>query len=63
MLNFLKQFELPHISTYKWRWLRRVVIVATLPLEVARAIYHTCYCAGVWWKWDGTTPPGAPAAP
>ena len=41
MIIFLKKFELPHISVYKWRWLRRVMIVVTMPQEVARAIYHT----------------------
>jgi hypothetical protein len=62
MINFLKKFELPHISTYKWRWLRRVMIVLTLPQEVARATYQTFRLAGVWWNWDGTTPPNAPAS-
>jgi len=62
MIGFIKKFDLPHISTYKSRWVRRVVIVLTLPLEVARAIYSTCYCAGVWWKWDGNGQPGAPAS-
>lgn len=62
MINLLKLFELPHISTYKRRWLRRVMIVLTLPQEVARAVYHTFALARVWWKWDGISPPGAPAS-
>jgi hypothetical protein len=39
------------------------MIVVTLPQEVARAIYHTFSAAKVWWKWDGVSLPGAPAAP
>lgn len=63
MIDFIKQFELPHISTYKWRWLRRVMIVVMMPQEVSRAIYHVICCAKVWWNWDGPVrPPVAPEA-
>lgn len=57
MINFLKKFELPHIYTYKWRWLRRVMIVITTPQEVARAVYSVFLGAKLWWNWDGTRDP------
>jgi hypothetical protein len=60
MLNFLKRFELPHITVYKRRGVRRVMIILTLPQEVARAIFGTFYAAKCWWNWDGVLPPGAP---
>ena len=53
MINFLKHFELPHVYTYKWKWLRRVMIVITFPQEVARAIYHVFVAAKSWWNWNG----------
>jgi hypothetical protein len=54
MINFFKRFELPHIATYKWQWLRRVMITITIPQELARAVYGVFVGARIWWNWDGT---------
>lgn len=56
-MKFLKLFELPHVSTYKWRWLRRVMIVVTFPQEAARAIYQTYGFAKLWWNAPAVLPP------
>jgi hypothetical protein len=56
IIDFIKKFELPHLSTYKRRWVRRVMIVVTMPQEIARAIYHTFSAAKACWNW-GDTPP------
>ena len=53
----LKYFELPHISTYKARWLRRVMIAITIPQEIVRAIYGVFCGAKLWWNWDGEVSP------
>jgi hypothetical protein len=42
--------QLPHMSTYKRRWVRRIMIPITIPQEIVRAIYHVFYGAAVWWK-------------
>ena len=49
MIKLLKRIELPHVSVYKRRWLRRVMIVLTTPQEIARAVYHTVLGAKYWW--------------
>jgi hypothetical protein len=53
MWKLLKLIELPHITTYKRRWVRRVMIIVTFPQEAVRAVYHTGRLASLWWKWDG----------
>ena len=49
MIKLMKHIELPHVSTYKHRWLRRVMIVLTTPQEIVRAVYHTFVGAKYWW--------------
>jgi hypothetical protein len=57
----LKYFELPHVSKYKWKWLRRVMIVITFPQEIVRGIYQVYGFAKLWWNWDGTVDPATNA--
>jgi hypothetical protein len=64
MIKFLKLIELPHVFTYKWKWMRRVMIIITFPQEIVRAIYQTYCNARPWWNWDGTVDPnGVPVMP
>lgn len=63
MIKFLKYFELPHIASYKWKWLRRVMIVITFPQEAVRAVYQCGCLAKLWWNWDGTVDPNNSNAP
>jgi len=46
----LKYIELPHVSVYKRRWVRRLMILITIPQEVVRAIYGVFLGAALWWK-------------
>jgi hypothetical protein len=50
----LKYITLPHVCHYERRWVRRLVIVLTFPLEIARAIYvgvrSVCIGAVHWWR-------------
>jgi len=62
MISLFKKLELPHVSIYKNRWLRRLMIIVMMPQEVARATYHLCGEAKVWWNWDGVEPIGPPPA-
>jgi hypothetical protein len=50
MLKLLSYIELPHVGTYKRRWVRRIMIVITTPQEAARAVYHTICAAAFWWR-------------
>lgn len=42
--------RLPHVASYKRRWVRRSVIVLTLPVELVRSAILTFHCAGFWWR-------------
>ena len=46
----LKYIELPHVGTYKRRWVRRIMIVAAAPQELVRAVYGVFRGAAYWWK-------------
>ena len=50
MLKLLKYIELPHVATYKSRWVRRIMIVVTTPQELVRAVYYVFCGAALWWK-------------
>ena len=46
----LKYITLPHVSTYERRWLRRIMIIVSLPPELVRVTYLTFSAARLWWK-------------
>ncbi|MHC2466981.1 hypothetical protein ACVIHD_005993 [Bradyrhizobium embrapense] len=54
-MSVLKLFELPHVSIYRRRWVRRVMIVLTIPQEVARAVMGTLRAAAFWRKQPQST--------
>jgi hypothetical protein len=45
---------LPHVSVYKRRWVRRIMIVVTTPQELVRALAYTLSSvfagAAHWWR-------------
>jgi hypothetical protein len=57
MFKLLKYLEVPHITKFKWQWLRRVMIIISFPQETVRAIYGVFCGAKLWWNWDGTVSP------
>jgi hypothetical protein len=46
----VKLFDLPHVGTYKRRWVRRLVIIRNTPVEIVRAIFGVFSNAAFWWK-------------
>ena len=50
-MSILKYLKMPHISYWKRRWVRRIMIVIALPQEIVRAIYSVFWHAVYWWKW------------
>ena len=46
----LKYIDLPHVSVYKRRWVRRIMIVVTTPWALAHAVHDTFVGAAYWWK-------------
>lgn len=53
-MKYIKWLELPHVSYWKNRWVRRVMIVLTLPQELIRANYSVFAGAALWWKQPNT---------
>ncbi|WP_157450089.1 hypothetical protein [Bradyrhizobium sp. ARR65] len=49
-MKLLKLFEIPHVMTFKRRWVRKVMIIAAFPQEVVRAVYQTYQNAAYWWR-------------
>jgi hypothetical protein len=43
-------FALPHISAYKRRWVRRIMIVVTFPQGVVQVISGLLSDAAYWWR-------------
>lgn len=54
MLKLLKYIELPHVGTYERRWMRRIMIVLTLPQELVRAVYGVFRAAAYSWRLELT---------
>jgi hypothetical protein len=46
----LKYITLPHVSTYKRRWVRRIMIIVTLPQAFIHANYMMIVGAIRWWR-------------
>lgn len=42
--------NLPHVSTYEKRWVRRLMIGVNFPREIYFALKGVCVGAAYWWN-------------
>jgi len=42
--------KLPHVSTYKRRWVRRIMIVVSFPKAIFQALRGVFRGASFWWN-------------
>lgn len=56
MIKLLKLLELPHITAFKSRGVRRLMILITIPQELLRANVNVFRLAAYWWRWENPKP-------